>query len=126
MGYRSTVVLAVTKEARPYLMHFLGQNPEAMALAFKHHDVKIEDFQGFEGSIMFQWDSIKWYDSFPDVQAIESFMDHMVSEADLEDSEGKQVDGDELFRFVRTGEEYDDIEQRGYAFDVYPCVSISY
>ena len=125
MGYRSVVVLAVKKEARPHLMHFLGGNPEAMALAFKHHDIKIEDFQGVEGSIMFQWDSIKWYDSFPDVKAIEAFMEHMGSES-IEDAEGNQLDGDECFRFVRTGEEYDDIEQRGWAFDIYPSVGIDY
>jgi len=126
MGYRSTAILAVSKEARPYLMHFLGKNAEAMNMCFGHHADRTEDFQGQDGSVMFRFDSIKWYDSFPEIQAIEEFMAHMSCEADLKDAEGNQLDGDECFRFVRTGEEYEDIEQRGWAFDIYPSVGIEY
>ena len=126
MGYRSTAILAVSKEARPYLMHFLGQNAEAMNLCFGKYADRTENFQGEEGSVMFRFDGIKWYDSFPEIQAIEEFMAHMSCEIDLKDSEDNQVDGDELFRFVRIGEEYEDIEQRGYGFDVWPSVTIEY
>lgn len=125
MGYRSTAILAVSKEARPYLMHFLGKEPEAMSMCFGPDADRTENFQGLEGSVMFRFDGIKWYDSFPDIQALEAFMEHMGSES-IEDAEGNQLDGDECFRFVRTGEEYDDIEQRGWAFDIYPSVCIAY
>ncbi len=126
MGYRSTAILAVSKEARPYLMHFLGQNAEAMNLCFGKYADRTENFQGEEGSVMFRFDGIKWYDSFPEIQAIEEFMAHMSCEIDLKDSEDNQVDGEELYRFVRIGEEYEDIEQRGFAFDIYPSVTIEY
>ena len=126
MGYRSTAILAVSKEARPYLMHFLGQNAEAMKLSFGKYADRTENFQGEEGSVMFLFEGIKWYDSFPEIQAIEEFMAHMSCETDLKDSEDNQVDGEELYRFVRIGEEYEDIEQRGFAFDIYPSVSIEY
>ena len=120
MGYRSTAILAVSKEARPYLMHFLGQNTEAMNMCFGKHADRTEDFQGEDGSVMFRFDGIKWYDSFPEIAAIEAFMSHM--EANI-DGLG---DGDEHFRFVRTGEDYGDIEQRGWAFEIYTSVGIEY
>ena len=118
MGYRSVVVLAVGKEARPHLMHFLGKYPSAMTLAFKHHDEKIENFQGEEGSIMFQWDEIKWYEGYDEIEAFGEFMDYM----DGQDSST----GDEYYRFVRVGEDTTDIEERGCAFDIYPRTSIDY
>lgn len=125
MGYRSTVLLAVSKEARPYLMHFLGGNAEALALAFSHADEKIEDFQSEQGSIMFKWDAIKWYEGYKDIDSFVAFMDHMDGES-IDDGEGNQGDGDEHYRFVRIGEEAEDIEQRGCAFYVYPATSIEY
>ena len=121
MGYRSTVILAVSKEARPYLMHFLGKTPTAMELCFGPHTDRTEDFQGEEGSVMFRFDSIKWYEGYKEVDAIESFMSHM----DCDDAE-ELGEGYEHYRFVRVGEEYDDIVQRGEAFEVYPTVSIDY
>ena len=126
MGYRSTVVLAVTKTARPYLMHFLGKSPESMTLAFKHADDKIEDFQSEDGSVMFRWDAIKWYEGYKDIDAFVEFMDHMDGE-DIEDEDGQDpANGDEHYRFVRIGEDVEDIEQRGGAFYIYPMASIEY
>jgi len=121
MGYRSQVVLAVSKEARPYLMHFLGKEPEAMSLCFGQHADRVEDFQGEEGAVMFRFDSIKWYGGYNEIDAIEAFMSHMDSDEAEELGEGC-----EHYRFVRTGEEYDDIVTRGMAFEVYPSVSIDY
>tara|TARA_R100000008_G_scaffold19530_1_gene10026 strand:+ start:882 stop:1244 length:363 start_codon:yes stop_codon:yes gene_type:complete len=120
MGYRSTAILAVSKQARPYLMHFLGKEPEAMSMCFGKHSDRTEDFQGEEGSIMFRFDGIKWYDSFPEIAAIEEFMMHM------EDQIEGLGEGDEYFRFVRIGEDDGDIERRGYAFDIHPVIDIVY
>ena len=120
MGYRSTAILAVSKEARPYLMHFLGKEPEAMSMCFGPHSDRVEHFQGEEGSIMFRFDGIKWYDSFPEIAAIEAFMCHM------EDTIDGLGEGDEHFRFVRIGEDDGDVERRGWAFDIHPVTSIEY
>ena len=120
MGYRSTAILAVSKEARPYLMHFLGKEPEAMSMCFGPHSDRVEHFQGEEGSIMFRFDGIKWYDSFPEIRAIEAFMCHM------EDTIDGLGEGDEHFRFVRIGEDDGDVERRGWAFDIHPVTSIEY
>ena len=124
MGYRSVVIIAIAKEARPHLMHFLGKYPDAMALAFKEHDEKIENFQDEEGSIMFKWESIKWYEGYKEIDAFTEFMDHMDGESI--EWEGNQSDGDDHYRFVRVGEDSGDIEERGCAFCVYPSVSIDY
>ena len=121
MGYRSTAILAVSKEARPYLMHFLGKTPAAMELCFGPHADRTEDFQGEEGSVMFRFDSIKWYEGYKEIEAIESFMSHM----DCDEAE-ELGEGVEHYRFVRTGEDYEDIEQRGFAFDIFPSVCIEY
>ena len=104
-------------------MHFLGKYPDAMTLAFKHHDEKIENFQDEEGSIMFKWDSIKWYEGYKDIDAFTEFMDHM--DSDYEEEENRRH-GDEHYRFVRIGEDSSDIEERGCAFYVYPTASIDY
>ena len=128
MGYRSVVVLAVSKHARPHLMHFLGKYPDAMTLAFKHHDEKIENFKDEEGSIMVKWDSIKWYEGYKDIDAFTEFMDHMDSE-DIKTGghiSSTSSSGDEHYRFVRIGEDSSDIEERGCAFYVYPTASIDY
>ena len=123
MGYRSVVVLAVGKEARPHLMHFLGKYPSAMTLAFKHADEKIENFQDEEGSIMFMWSDIKWYEGYDEVDAFTEFMDHM--DSDYEEEENRSH-GDEHYRFVRVGEDASDIEERGCAFYIHPTTSIEY
>ena len=38
MGYRSQVVLAISKQLRPAFMAALAPNKEATALVFNHHD----------------------------------------------------------------------------------------
>ena len=70
---------------------------------------------------MFRFDSIKWYEGYKEIEAIESFMSHM----DCDEAE-ELGEGVEHYRFVRTGEDYEDIEQRGFAFDIYPSVGIEY
>lgn len=55
-----------------------------------------------------RWDGVKWYEEFPSIQLIENWMDG--------DS------GCHPFKFVRLGEEYEDIEIRqsdGFEFDEY-------
>ena len=38
----------------------------------------------------------------------------------------EDTENSEMFRFVRVGEDYDDIEQRGYGFDIFVNRSIDY
>ena len=61
-----------------------------------------------------KFESVKWYESFPDVQVIENIM-VMCDNADIN---GLCYDS---YGFVRIGEELDDIEMKGEpaTFDLY-------
>ena len=110
MGYRSEVVLAVNADAYAALTTVLARGGEFFNL-FKEAAID----EGEEGSIVYSWDDIKWYPSYPEVEAVEDFMSRLEDE-DMEDS----------FRFVRVGEDCDDTEQRGNGFPIYIKNSIEF
>ena len=115
MGYRSEVVLVVGKEVMPQFMVTMAKSPEARALCFAEA-TRHEDYEE-KGNMLFAWDCIKWYDSYEEIRAIEDFLDWCDSEdVPSQDAKGERVDGDECYRFVRVGEELEDIEERGSGF----------
>ena len=115
MGYRSEVVLVVGKEVMPQFMVTMAKSPEARALCFAEA-TRHEDYEE-KGNMLFAWDCIKWYDSYEEIRAIEDFLDWCDSEdVPSQDANGERVDGDECYRFVRIGEEVEDIEERGSGF----------
>ena len=115
MGYRSDVVLAVNKEIMPEFLAYLATNDEAKRLVFSDHCELNQDYE-VEGHLLVTWSGIKWYDGYPDVDVIEKF----TCELD------EDTDKSEMFRFVRVGEDYADIEQRGYGFDIHVNRAIDY
>ena len=115
MGYRSEVVLAVDKKLMPEFLAHLATNDEAKTMVFADHDHLDQDYCG-EGHLLVTWDSIKWYSDYPEVNVIEKF----ISEMDEDEDKG------EMFRFVRIGENFDDIENRGWGFDIFVNRSIDY
>ena len=115
MGYRSEVVLAVNKEIMPEFLAYLATNDEAKLVVFSDHCHLDQDYCG-EGHLLVNWTSIKWYEGYPDVDVIEKF----TCEMDADTDKG------EMFRFVRVGEDYEDIENRGYGFDIFVNRSIDY
>ena len=120
MGYRSVVALAVSDKMMPHFLGHLSQYGEiAYKFVFMQSDQKIEDYDG-DGTTMFLWEDIKWYDSFPEVRAITDFVsmstDYLSSICeDVE--EFQRGNYGEHFRFVRMGENNDDIEESGYLCD---------
>jgi len=149
MGYRSQVVLAVDEKIAPAFMAMLAKEPEAHDLCFRDSDEVIAGY-GEEGSFLFRWDHIKWYDSYQEVQAIEAFME-AANENDLQDYGEKtppssmrsklidpndpsserveeEIEGEwnEHFRFLRIGEDYSDVEEWGYGYEIYMHRDISY
>ena len=113
MGYRSEVVLVVGKEIIPQFMVTMAKSLAARAMCFDEA-TRVKDYEGEEGAILFRWDSIKWYDSFEEVEAIEDFMDWCeCEELELDDGIHSAMD---FFRFVRIGEEMDDVVERGMGF----------
>ena len=134
MGYRSQVVLAISKQLRPAFMAALAPNKEATALVFNHHDTLDLNYGGY-GSLFVMWDSIKWYSGMGDnvIDLIDKFVDEAESdewefkEDPPDDDSGAGSASSEHFRFFRVGEASDDISVRGEGFwDIYTNTSICY
>ena len=129
MGYRSQVVLAVSKKVMPQFMSTMAKSPEAREMCFAHVDRLKKDYDG-EGAMLFYWDHIKWYDSYSEIRMVENLIECM--EADQLDDFGmkeEELPGipSELFKFVRIGEDNADVEQRGYGFEnIYVTRSITF
>ena len=96
-------------------------------MVFKHADDFRRDYSG-DKSWLLVWDSIKWYDSYEDIQTLCKFIDEAVcDEYQFEDEEGNAQASSEHIRFVRVGEESGDVEMLGDGFwDIYPSTHISY
>ena len=127
MGYRSQVVLAISKHLTPFLTLATSQNAEAESLVFKYADTFERDYGG-DKSWLIVWDGIKWYDSYEDIQTICKFIDDAIcDEYKFEDDDGNEGVSSEHIRFVRVGEESGDIEMMGDGFwDIYPSTHINY
>ena len=122
MGYRSQVVLAVSKEAYPYFLSMLVRNPKSKRLC-DNADVSKSTEEGW----ILMWDSIKWYHGYGDITPIADFIDAMDGD-DLEDygdpSPDKQI-WSEHFKYVRVGEDFDDIKVKGMGFwDIHPATRV--
>ena len=114
MGYRSEVVLAVGKELMPHFLNVFAKVPSTRPMVFKHHDHMNEDYDG-EGTLLVSWSDIKWYEGYPEVDAINKFID----QCDGDEIEGLEEPW-EYFRFLRLGENTDDMVEKGHlhAFDI--------
>ena len=124
MGYRSEVVLAVAPELAGAFLSLFAKNKEVEDLC-RSAD-KFESGYREDGDWLMHWDHIKWYPSFPEIADIIDFIDAVESD-DMSDyglgdpPPGKRMDGTEYeanwceyFRFVRIGEDMDDIDEHGY------------
>jgi hypothetical protein len=106
MGYRSDVAIAIHKDLQGEFLTFLNTE-QLMAQIFGDvSDFTLDkDYQG-EGHWLFTCSEIKWYASFgeyTDIQMFEKFFSAM----------DENDDHQEKYRFLRIGEEIEDIEYRG-------------
>ena len=126
MGYRSQVVLAISKELIPFLMLATSKNKEAEELVFKYGNLD-RNYENDKSWLMV-WDSIKWYEGYADIDAIEQVLDDAeYGDWKITDDDGNEVNSEELFRFARVGEEHGDIVVRGSGYwDITPVTSIQY
>jgi len=124
MGYRSEVILAIGPEVMPQFMVTMAKSPEARKMCFAEADTMIKDYCDIKGAFLFRWDHIKWYDTFEEVEAIQDFIQWC--EDEQIEVDGKQVNADEYYRFVRIGEEMDDNEVHGWGFDIHIERSATY
>jgi len=123
MGYRSQVILAVTPEAASAFMALCAKDPKV--LEFCHEADTFTSGYDREGDYFMFWDQIKWYEGYPEVDALQKFVTALEDD-DLSDygepkhpkrPDGQNVEWGEYFRFVRLGEDTDDLTESGWAFD---------
>jgi len=126
MGYRSEVVLAVHKQVMGKFLQLIGQHDEMKAMCFSHSDEVRENYNG-EGNFLFRWSGIKWYEGYEGVDAVNEFM-QWCHDNEIEDKNfpEEQATGSEFFKFLRVGEDQDDIVNDGYCedFQIYTHTSI--
>ena len=105
MGYRSDIRIVVSKEGYEKLKEFSDkyifeknrENDCELDNLLNLCDVfKMDDKQCYIG-----WNSVKWYDGFPDVDAIEKGLDYL-------------QENDYSYRISIIGESIEDIEERSY------------
>ena len=116
MGYRSDVIFACTADAVPTLLAEAGKNAALKELLFAHADEQLLGNYDSEGSYLFRWNYIKWYDGYPSIQAFNQMIEKIVEKLD-----------EEAYRWVCIGEEIDDNEVEGWGFDhIYISREITY
>ncbi|MDR0872004.1 MAG: hypothetical protein LBN27_00860 [Prevotellaceae bacterium] len=118
MGYRNDIALCVSGNVKNAFFDEIYNSKMPMAtwaeiqLLFATSDQYQHDME--TGSAYWLWNRIKWNPKFPDIEAIENFL-----------SKQNMMD----YLFIRLGEEYDDIEIKGFfwnnPFKIQPNVSIS-
>jgi len=106
MGYRSEVVFACTADAVPTLLTQMEKSPALKELLFSRTAKKLIGDYDSEGSYLFAWDFVKWYEDDPGVQAFNEMIEKIEEKLD-----------EESFRFVRMGEESSDVEVEGWGFE---------
>jgi len=126
MGYRSEVVLAISKHLTPFLTLAVTQNKSAETLVFRDAAHFDRDYGG-DKSWLIRWDHIKWYDSYECIQTLEKFIQEATSDEYSFEVDGQNQNSSEHIRFVRVGEESGDVEMSGDGFwDIYPTTHICY
>ena len=111
MGYRSDVAIAIHKDLQGDFLTFLNTEKLMTEIFGDRSDFDLDkDFQG-EGHWLFTADQIKWYTDWDEFYAhitmFEKFMDAM----------DEKFDHSAQYRFIRIGEENDDMEYRGEWWD---------
>ena len=108
MGYRSDVGFACDPIIKQVVETMAEWDIEFKELFQCGEDLSCDDFGRW------RFESVKWYDSSPDIQAVENIM----TMCDNVDITGLCYD---TYGFIRIGEELEDIEMKGdpSAFDLY-------
>ena len=126
MGYRSEVVLALDARVVPALMTMFAKCEKTQKFCTQWVDDLNTDYDG-EGNWMMRWESIKWYESYPEIAMLTSFIEALncddLSEFGMKENGAALSDKDYpetldcFFSFVRIGEDNDDVEVMGHCFE---------
>lgn len=133
MGYRSQVVLAIAPELAGAFLSLFAKNKEVEDLC-RNAD-KFDSGYEQEGDYFMHWDGLKWYESFPEIADIIGFIESVESDDMTEYGLGdapkiKYRDGtmydcnwDDYMRFIRIGEDTDDMDIKGQYASSDICIS---
>ena len=106
MGYRSQIAFAIHPNKVSDFLAVLSGCSEAYDLCRYDDGIKTDMFE--KGDLFVAMDGIKWYEGYKGVDTIDAFIRKVI-----EDDEPDKV------RFLRVGEDYEDIQQCGdYAIDL--------
>ena len=109
MGYRSEVYLGIDNDIVEQLLTFVGLNQKVYELLFEHSSYAEKTKKG---GLHFHWDWVKWYDGYDAISKLNTFLN----------------EHDDKIKFVRIGENYDDVDEEGgseqFYFEVHRNVEI--
>ena len=106
MGYRSEVAIAIHPDKVGDFLAVLSTSQDALDLCRWDNGMESDVFM--KGDLFIQMDGVKWYEGYEPIDLIDKFI------ADTIDEDN----GYELVRFLRIGEDYEDIVQCGdYGWD---------
>lgn len=91
MGYYSQVAIAMRKEEFNTLKN--EYEPDNQDLKTLLRVANVKEHSDF---VTLEWDWIKWYDTFPEIQAVRKFL--------------RSLDVDIPYKFIRIGEDLEDFE----------------
>lgn len=109
MGYRSDVCLALNKNGMAVLKEKLASEDitdktrSEVEYLLSHADQHLDADSGAE---CWKWADVKWYDCDPVYYPEVDFIEKLMADLDEED-----------YRFMRVGEDYDDLEVNGCYLD---------
>lgn len=101
MGYRSDVVITIGFKTQEELDTFLA--PRLLGAPLREWREYFSRVVDAPNCVMFQLEDVKWYDDYPEIQAMKDLC-----------RESVKCGG--AYSFIRQGEDYDDVKQKqGYA-----------
>ncbi len=111
MGYYSEIGLCLNNTAHEKMLAELKKQDETIQAEVQELLNSAEKYQANDSeeqeSTLYHWSWIKWYSQFPEVKFMENFI------AALTDDDDDPLQ----YRFVRIGEEYEDIEVHGSYYE---------
>lgn len=127
MGYRSVVGICIKRDSNeaptiPVLLTVSKMSKVLPTYEYFEQTWNDEDYGWDDDKFLFYVEDVKWYESYPDVQAMEALFT-FTSEMN-EDEEGTTRDWYSGF-FVRIGEETADIEEKSFGSDPWDLISVT-
>lgn len=114
MGYRSDVAIAIHPDKVADFLAVLSTSKEALDMCRGWGEKGIQTGIFTKGDLFIEISGVKWYKYFREVQIIDEF----VADACEDDDNGW-----ELVRFIRIGEDHDDVQVCGEYASEFLCLA---